>query len=319
MRPVNKILFVTLTNTGDVILTLPALDLLRQLYPGARISVVSGPRAAELFICNPAIAQFLPYDKHMRFSDKLRFFWRLRAEKFDLAVDFRNSLFGLLGNRTARFVATQEGSHASQSHLARVRQLAKNAATASVKRGSLFISDPDKEYIELMLNRNGFTGTRKPVVISPGARSGIKRWPKERFCSLAQELLKKTGSAVILVGDAGDKDVTGYIARNVAGVIDLTGKTTLPQLAWLFSRSAVLITNDSANLHLAGYVDLPTVAIFGPTDERRYGPWSSRSAVVKKDLACRPCKQARCPYDTMECMAAINAEDVISVIQDISG
>ncbi|MCX7661790.1 MAG: hypothetical protein N2Z79_03800, partial [Candidatus Omnitrophica bacterium] len=79
----------------------------------------------------------------------------------------------------------------------------------------------------------------------------------------------------------------------------------------------LLVSNDRAVLHLGSYLNVPIVAIFGPTDDIRYGPWSEKSFVVKKEIFCRPCKKAHCRFGTVECMRLIKPEDVLLAIKII--
>lgn len=318
MYAINKILFVTLTNIGDVILTLPALDVLRSRFPGARITVVSGPRAAGLFTGSPSITRVLPYDKHVRFREKLRFFRALQKEKFDLVVDLRNSLLGVLLGRVKipRRPALPAGTHASLCHRAVVGFL-ERPGVALGKGGSISVSGEDRKYIEGVFTQFGWGEKERIVVFSPGARSGIKRWHKEKFRELAAAVVREAGCKVVLIGDAADREVTADIARGMRDVADLAGKTAFSQLAYLLSRSAVLVTNDSANLHLAGYLDVPVVAVFGPTDEFRYGPWSRHSRVVKAAIACRPCKKAQCIDSSVRCLGMIGVNEVKEAVMQV--
>lgn len=318
MHAVNKILFLSLTNVGDVILTLPALDVVRGRFAGARITVVSGPRAAGLFAGNPAFASVITFDKRARFREKWRFFRALQREKFDLVVDLRNSLMGFLlgGVRLSRKSGLPAHTHASRCHRSAVAPLEKYPGTAA-QGGSIFVGKDDREYIDGLYAQLGWGREERIAVFSPGARSGIKRWHKERFRDLAAEVVRDTGCKVALIGDAADREVAAYIARDMRDVADFAGKTTLPQLAYLLSRAAVLVTNDSANLHLAGYLDVPVVAVFGPTDDLRYGPWSRHSRVVKADIACRPCKKAQCAEGSLRCMEMIRVGEVKEAVAQV--
>jgi ADP-heptose:LPS heptosyltransferase len=105
--PINKVLFITLSNIGDCILTLPVLDLLRENFPQAEITVMVGPRPKEIFAGNPYIHRLVVYDKYAGLKEKIRLFRELKQEKFDLVIDLRNSLFGALlpaKNKTSPFL-----------------------------------------------------------------------------------------------------------------------------------------------------------------------------------------------------------------------
>ncbi|MCX5714330.1 MAG: lipopolysaccharide heptosyltransferase II, partial [Candidatus Omnitrophica bacterium] len=100
-------------------------------------------------------------------------------------------------------------------------------------------------------------------------------------------------------------------------LLDLTGQTSLIELTCLLKEADLLVTNDSAILHLASYLDRAIVAIFGPTNESKYGPWSSKSAFVKKDIACRPCENAQCHFNSLECIQMVQVEDVLKQVRNI--
>ena len=328
---INKILFITLSNIGDVILTLPALDALRQRYPEAKITVISGPRPKEIFEDNPKINRLIIYDKHTSLGQNFRLFNSLKKEHFDLVVDLRNTFFGLFlpaKHKTSPFKFIPKAiKHMSQRHLYRLpiidsRPLTPDSQllTDKLKRDSLYIRPEDEEYINAILKENGIAPQDKIIVIAPGARSHIKRWSADKFLSLIPKLEQEFGAKIVLAGDKEDSAITQYILKNTGSpVADLAGKTSITELACLLKNSSCLITNDSAVLHLASYLDVPVAAIFGPTDETKYGPWSEKSVVVKKDIHCRPCAKAQCRYESLACMQVIRTEDVLRAVRDLLG
>ena len=335
MADINKILFITLSNIGDVILTLPALDILRESFPQSRITVMVGPRPKEIFLGNPCIDGVIIYDKHSGLKENIRLFNKLKNENFDMVVDLRNSFFGLFlpARYKASFVWRGSG-HMKERHLFRVtsykfppqdvagppRILAEQVTSSDIeKRGnSLCIKPQDREYIQNILKENGITEHDKIIVISPGARSQIKRWDRDKFAELVPLLIKEYGAKIILVGDKEDAAVSKYIAQQASSqVLDLTAGTSIQQLAYLLQKASLLIANDSAVLHLASYMNTPIVVIFGPTDETKYGPWSKTFAVAKKDISCRPCEKAQCPLGTLDCMHFIKVEDVLRQVKNI--
>ncbi|OGX18824.1 MAG: lipopolysaccharide heptosyltransferase II, partial [Omnitrophica WOR_2 bacterium RBG_13_44_8b] len=113
-----------------------------------------------------------------------------------------------------------------------------------------------------------------------------------------------------------DIPVNKYIAEHLEKIIDLTAGTTIQELSFLIKKASCVITNDSAVLHIASYINTPTVAIFGPTNEAKYGPWSEINAIVKRDLVCRPCEKAQCGPGTLKCMQLIKVEDVLKAIRN---
>lgn len=323
-----KILFITLSNIGDVVLTLPALDFLRAAFKEAKIICLAAERPREIFENNPAIDRVIIYDKHAKLREKIRLFYRLRKEKFDLVVDLRNTLLGIfLAARygTPLFSAAPEDiKHMHERHLYKVKELiARHKEFAmplqnDIQRTSFYVSQNDREYINQALKENGISGKDKIIIIAPGARSHVKRWPEEKFLALIEAIIKEFGARIILVGDKDDSATARYISGNLLyRILDLSGKTGLRQLAYLLKMANLVITNDSAVLHLASYVDRPVIALFGPTNEQKYGPWSKTRSVVKKDIFCRPCEKAQCRFKNLDCLKVIKPQDVLREVRNI--
>ncbi len=313
-----KILFITLSNIGDCILTLPVLDALREKYPQAKISCLVPPRPKEIFIGNPAIEKVIIFDKHMKLIRKFKLFISLSRERFDLVVDLRNSFFGAFLPAKKRSsplrVIPKKIKHMKGRHLFWAGF--SGYPTSSKKHQSFNITPQDVSYIESILKEKKITDCAKLIVVAPGSRSQIKCWDKQNFSQLCRRLLKENYD-LVLAGDKADQSVCSYIHNSCAGVIDLCAKTTLGQLAALLKKAKLLVTNDSAVMHLASYLNLPVVSIFGPTDETRYAPWSENSAVVKKDIFCRPCAKAQCRFGTLACLACIKPDEVFGRIKSV--
>jgi heptosyltransferase-2 len=320
---VNKILFITLSNMGDVILTLPVLDYLREIFPNAKIAVMVGPRAKEIFEANPYIHKLIIYDKYMPLQQKIKLFFILKKEHFDLVVDLRNTLYGVLlpaRFRTSPFLRIPSNiQHMKERNLYRLYQALKmrpsNAYTTTNK--SLFISQQDKDYIKHFLEINNINSQDKIVIIAAAARGAARRWEKENFVRLSEELSRDY--KVILVGREPDKPVTQYIRNNCLGeIFDFAGLTNLTQLAYLMQRSSLVVVCDTGVLHLASYLDVPVLALFGASDDKKYGPWSKKNtAVVSREIFCRPCIEAQCRFGTLKCMQLIKVEDVLRQVKNI--
>ncbi len=319
---VNKILFITLSNIGDVILTLPVLDYLKAQFPQADIAVMVGPRPKEIFKDNPAISELIVYDKHTKLKDNIKLFKELKQKKFDLVVDLRNTFFGVF--LPAKYIIPHLSilpgniRHVKDRHLYNIKNQISNIKDKEfpIANNSLNIKPEDEIYIKNTLKENNINEQDRIAVISPGARSHIKRWPADKFIELISYIVDELKLKVILVGDRDDMHIAKYIVEHSKyPLTDLSGKTSITELAALLKKAKVLISNDSAVLHLASYVNIPIVAIFGPTDEIKYGPWSQNYAIAKKEIFCRPCKKAQCKFNTLECMQLIKIEDVLRGIR----
>jgi len=317
-----KILFVTLSNIGDVILTLPGLDLVREAFPGAEITVLSSPRASGIFTGNPSISRFIAYNKHVSLAEDIRLFLLLQRERFDLVIDLRGTLFGLLlgKKRINNFFGPRPASrHFAARHLYKVRYgLLRNFPGLRLVEGmpkpaSLAANLQDERYIDQLLRETGLE-PGKFVVVSPGARSSLKRWPAESFSVCVTRLSEEYGLRSVLVGEK--EDAPACLATG-AKAADFCGKTSMAQLACLLKKSRLLLTNDSANLHCAGYFGVPAVAIFGPTDEKAYGPWEGRGIAVTVPAACRPCMRAQCVFPRRACMEDVSVESVMQAARKL--
>ncbi len=313
-----KILFITLSNIGDCILTLPVLDLLREKYPQAKITCLVSPRTKEIFTKNPAIDKVVIFDKQIKLIGQVKLFISLAREKFDLVVDLRNSFFGAFlpaKKRTSPLrVIPKKIKHMKDRHLFRAGF--SDCPAGSKKQQALNITPQDTSYIETILNEKKLTDCAKLIAVAPGSRSQIKCWDKQNFSQLCSRLLKEN-YAIVLVGDKADQPACSYIHNSCSGVVDLCAKTTLGQLAVLLKKAKLLVSNDSAVMHLASYLNVPVIAIFGPTNEAKYAPWSENSVVVKKDIFCRPCEKAQCRFGTLACMACIKPEEVFSQVKSV--
>ncbi|MFA5089915.1 MAG: lipopolysaccharide heptosyltransferase II [Candidatus Omnitrophota bacterium] len=322
-KTIDKILFITLSNIGDVILTLPALDYLKTRFPSASLTVMVGPRPKDIFLANPLVSRLIIYDKRSSLRENIALLRGLRKEKFDMVIDLRNSLFGLFlpsRYKIPLFLVIPRGiKHMRDVHLFKVMRACPGAEERFMglpkmiqeKRG-LFIRPEDERYIQQALKEKNISTQDKMIILAPGARSHIKRWNRDNFSALCRRFLLDK-EKLVLAGDEEDKRTAQYIEDNCSGqVLNLCGRTNLIQLALLLKKASLLITNDSAVMHMASYLNIPVVAVFGPTDDERYGPWSDNVYVAKKEIICRPCRKAQCRFGTLRCMQIVNVEDVSS-------
>ena len=320
---ISKILFITLSNIGDVILTLPVLDYLRENFPQAKVTVMVGPRAKEIFEANPYIHKLIIYDKYMPLRQKIKLFFLLKKEHFDLVVDLRNTLYGALlpaRFRTSPFLRIPSNiKHMKERNLYRLyRALKMHPSTVyTTTNKSLFISQQDKDYTNHLLEKNNINPKDKIVVIAAVARGAARRWGKENFVRLSEGLSRDY--RVILAGTESDKPVTQYIRTNCLGeIFDFAGLTNLTQLACLIQRASLVVVCDTGVSQLASYLDVSVLVLVGGGDEKKYGPWSKKNtAVVSRELFCRPCEEAQCRFGNVDCMRLIKAEDVLRRVKQI--
>lgn len=312
---VKKILVISLSNLGDIILTFPVIDILRRDFDQADLSVMIGPKGKPLLIDNPRIDHLYIYDKHMPFKNKIRWMMELRKERFDLIVDLRHSLFPVFlmpRYRSALIRRRSKNEHARDQHLRVLYSV--YPADLSRQRFAFFASDKDVQMLKESL-AGRLSDDDKFVVMAPGAADCRKRWTEEGFAQTADCLAQENGMKIIFVGDESDTSLVSRVtARMRIAAIDLSGKASLTQVGYLLSRASMAIVNDSGVMHLASYLGTPIVALFGRTDPVGSAPWSDWSGFVRQNQDCMGC-QTTDPNAEHTCMEAIKVQDVISMAQ----
>jgi ADP-heptose:LPS heptosyltransferase len=207
----------------------------------------------------------------------------LRHERFDLVVDLRNSAipFLIAPRHRTRPEKIKPGSvHMMDKHLKRLG----GVHAFDLKRtqpGLLTISPETKRDVNDLL-KDVPSPSGPLLVIAPGSAHHTKRWGIDHFSALIPQLKRISAWPIVFVGDEKDIKVTHAINQRLSTpVIDLAGETTLIQLAEVIRRAGLVISNDSAAMHLASYLNVPVLALFGPSDPQKYGPWSSRSSFIQ--------------------------------------
>lgn len=337
-----NILLVKLSAIGDVVHTLPALGALRRLYPRAHITWVVEEAAAELVIAHPWLDEAIVF-RRKSWIKKLKqgkiistiaeikaFINLLRCRQYDLVIDFHGLLKSSLvvglssGKRKVGFDSYQElsgffvnekvfedlGKHAVDRYLDIVRYLGGKDQPAEflIPRGS----DNEKRVTELLLQR-GITEGEVFVAVNPLALWETKLWPAENFARLCDLIAYDLGLRVVLTGVA-DKRMRCISSLINSPVVDLTGKTNLRDLASLYRRAALLVSTDTGPMHIAAAVGTRVVALFGPTDPSRTGPYGRGHRILYRDIACRPCFKKKCADPV--CLTGLTVEEVLQAVKE---
>ncbi|MBI4355719.1 MAG: glycosyltransferase family 9 protein [Candidatus Omnitrophica bacterium] len=312
-----RILLIALSNVGDTVLSLPVLARLRAAYPSAAIDVVVGPRAQAVVLSDPRLRQVIVYDRNRGWAQRWQWLQRLRREHYDLVVDLRSTLWPrLLGARQTTSLWRQPPRamlHRRDRHLWKLSTVGLPSVALSPTSELFPIPGAASQTVDAWLQTWQLNG-RRLVAIAAGARSHIKRWRADGFAAVADRLSSEQRAAIVFTGEADERSVIDKItAQMQTRPFSVVGQTTLPELAALLGRCAVLVTNDSATLHLAGLVGTPTIAIFGPTDPRKYGPRGPRDIVLQQRLHCVPCEASLCRFQH-ECMRYLEPQEVYEAV-----
>jgi len=299
---------MSMTNIGDVVLSCPVIDILRRDFPNAQMEVVVGPKAASLFKDNPNFTLNV-FDKRAPLRARIAWFLDVFRRRYDCVVDLRRTglaLF-LMARYATPVIGAPSQAHKKQMHLNRLRQIYDFDKPADASYAIVTTPEDERFFEEAVVP--GLQECRF-VVIAPGAASSDKRWPPQGFAAVADRLA--LSYKVIFVGDANDAALVGDIQERMRmSALSLAGKIDLRQLAYILKKCAWGLVHDSGVMHLACYLNVPVLVLWGPTDLNRYAPWNSKSVVVRRNDQCPRCRnpesQAR-----HNCMDAIQIEDVMN-------
>jgi heptosyltransferase-2 len=164
----------------------------------------------------------------------------------------------------------------------------------------------------IRLEHPAATATRT-IGVSPGAAYGnAKRWLPERFAEAAGKLARARGASIALFGSASERPACEQIVQLLNGhsVTNHAGQTTLAQFIDLAARCELFLTNDSGAMHIASALGVPTIAVFGATDNAATGPTGPNARVVRQPVECSPCLLRECPIDH-RCMSRVSADRVV--------
>jgi heptosyltransferase-2 len=322
---------------GDAVMSEPALTAMRRLFPNAELSLLVKPAIAELFGGHPAVDHLMTYDargRHAGLAGKWLLAGTLRRAGFDLAILLQNAfeaaLLAFLAGVPRRYGYASDGRsllltqaiarpssmrklHQVQDYLELLRPLGVNGGSSAPR---LYLSQAEEEQARLFLQANGVQEDDLVVGVNPGSTyGGAKRWLPERFAETADRLVARLRgegrvARVVIIGAKGEEPLGQAIAaRMQSRPLGLSGRTSVRDLMGVISRCALFITNDTGPMHIAAAFNVPTVALFGPTDFEETSPIGERHALVRHPVECSPCLLRECPIDH-RCMTRISSEEV---------
>lgn len=354
-----KILVINPLGIGDVIFSTPLITALKNSFPESYIGYICNKRVSELISTSPDIDKVFVFEKDeyrdMWKRSKPEYFKKIfkslgavKKEKFNISIDLSlgylySMLFMLIGIKKrigfnyrgrGRFLTSKvdimsfDDKHVIEHYLDMLKPLDISSGRGAAPK--IYISARDSDWAGNVFRENGITGKDAVVGVicgcgaSWGADAENRRWNKDKFAALADKLIETCGVKVVFLGDKKES----VLARDARSImknpsVDLTGMTTVGQLAAVINRCKVIITNDGGPLHVAVGLGINTVSIFGPVDERIYGPYPENAAkhkvVSKKGLDCRPCykkfKYEKCRNRL--CLDLITVDDVLEAAREV--
>jgi lipopolysaccharide heptosyltransferase II len=278
MKAPHRILFITLSNIGDLVMTTPLLEALHLAYPEYVIDVVADPRSSDLLRACPYIGDVIHRDKSAGVGGTLRLIMGLRERHYEIAIDLRTAfltLFIRCGHRGQKRRGTSRGAHAVQHHFTALGPIL--GPLGDIPPARLWLDDPARNRAAKLLH--GRINDRS-LIIAPGANWPGKIWPIERYAVLVNGL-EAAFEHVIVVGSAADH-AAGETLRTASRLplTNLAGATGLLEAAACMDGARAFVGNDSGLGHMAAALDVPTVTVFGPGQPARYRPWGKRAEIV---------------------------------------
>ncbi len=325
-----KILIIKPSSLGDIVHSLPTLKAVRQLFPKAFISWLVKEEWAGILAGNPYLDEILSFPFTLKGMPQI--IGSVRKRKFDLVLDLqgllRSSVISFLSGASIRigYDSAREGAKIFYTERVRVPLLDIHAVDRYMLSVGIegFAPSPPDFYIKIDQADTGYvremlTGdlpaSRPLIAVNPLARWETKVWPQERFISLTDHLINMLEARIVLIG-RHEEERDGEVASSSfpGSIIDMRGKTSLTQLAALLKEVDLLVTNDSGPMHIAAALGTPVVAIFGPTDPKRTGPYGEIHRVVRGSAKCSPCFKKRCGMPSHLCMEAVSVEMVLEEV-----
>ncbi len=332
MRAPSKILVFRQSSLGDVVLTLPVLDRLKETFQDCQIDYLVKSFYADIPRAHPAVSTVHSFDDNNPFEKTIA---GLRAQKYDYIIDLQANLRSLALRTmlfSAKFFQYKKRRLAREMIVRRAEQKLSVEHTVMAYQAALTrlgiqpkfsapvmrLRQEDLQFAEDFLK--GLKGAKRPISFCPGARHFEKRWPADSFCQVALKLLDDPSESIVVFSAENDEfepDLGIQHERLMAAK-----GLELPQIAALLSRCHLALTNDSGLMHLANAVGTPVLAIFGPTNPRLgFAPTLAGSEIICDDVHCSPCSvhgQKPCYQPVKYCFEAISPQRVAARISGMS-
>ncbi len=322
---------------GDAIMSTPAIRAVRNRFPQSRISVIAKSWVIPVYECNPDIDEIIHYEqraKKIHFADTawgaLRLVSLLKRGNYRAAITFRrafeSAFIPYLAGIPLRMGYATDGRSAFLTHKVQCKKSDFNQARPlhDLKLiegfgipGSdrlVFALSPDQDELAREKLRDlGVGDDSRILAVIPGSKGGIqKRWSPLRFIEVSRRLAKRYNARVLVFGAEFEQALGAEIAGALAdcSAVSLAGKTTLSEAIALLSYAGLALSNDSGLMHAAAALDVPLVAVFGPTDVVKTAPWCPRKRVLRREeTQCVGCSNEICLH-SHECMERISVADV---------
>jgi heptosyltransferase-2 len=338
-----KILVRATNWIGDAVMSLPALRALRERFPSAEIVILAKPWVADLYGRESFCDRLIPYTPKTM-AEKWAAGRALALENFDCAILLQNAFEAAAIAFLARIPERIGYARDARSPLltraipvpcpGEIPRHERFYYLEMLRRAGILETLPENDCIRLEgapaardAGRERFRDLGMSGIVigmSPGAAYGTaKRWLPERFAEAGARLAREWNAAVAIFGSKDERALGDGIRAQIASetsqpVHNFAGETTLAEYINLAAACSVYLTNDSGGMHIASALGVPTIAVFGATDDTATGPTGPLARVVREPVECSPCLKRECPIDH-RCMTRVGVERVVREALEVSG
>lgn len=337
-----KILIRPADRVSDAVMSTPAVRTLRENFPESEITLLAHPGVSDVFRYSPRIDRLLEYEhngRHKGVRGLRQLIAELRQERFDCAILLQNTfeaaLIAWMADIPVRAGYISNGRGLLLTHgVFRTMETVKKHEVHAYQRlmlglglrhvaaeQELFIPGEQIDAVKARIHTMAEVEFgRQPLIgFNPGAAlCPAKRWPTEHYAQLAQMICDDPGARILLFGTEAERTTCSEIVAQSGAaaprMLNLAGATTLVEAMALIGECDVFVSNDSGLMHLAAALQTPLVALFGATDHIANGPRADHAVLLRKPLACSPCKKARCPEKHFRCMRLIDPDEVYATV-----
>lgn len=329
-----KILIVKPSSLGDVVQALPVLRLLKKHDPASQVYWWLAAELTPLLENDPDLAGLFPFYRRgwrspfywLRLSHTLR---HLRMLSFDWVIDLQSLARSAAISWLARGALTiglddpREGAEAfydiavpRQAYLTHAADWYLDVLRAlKVPVNNDFTWFPPRPDIAGELRKKWAVNNSRWIVVHPGARWSNKRWPIEYYAETVARLGKSEPELrMAILGGGSDMELGKMIAQSLPGrCLNLTGQTSLPEMIEWIRLAELMITNDTGPMHVAAAMKKPLIALFGPTEPHRTGPYHQLQNALQHPLPCVPCMKPECSNaQRLACLREITPDTVVA-------
>jgi heptosyltransferase-3 len=343
-----RVLLIKLRHHGDVLLTSPLIQVLKNHYPHLEIDALVYAETRDMLSEHPGLSELHLIDRNWKnhgisyqVREELALFNRLKGRSYDLVIHLTESnraawLCHFLKPRyaitpvwrdktwfwkhsfTHHYPLPSRLRHTVEKHLDALRHLGLHPNDE--ERGLVLVpGDSAEQHVKELSRQHGLD--EQPFIhFHPTSRWLFKCWSIDR-CRNLIELLQERGHKIVITA-APEKAELAMI-RDILDpleqpVIDLSGQLSLKELAALTARARCFVGMDSVPMHIAAAMGTPTVALFGPSGDQEWGPWMVPNHILISDISCRPCGMDGCGGSKIsDCLEHIRPEDALGAIEDL--